>query len=109
MPSSSPRLSLQSLQSPIAGPYTLELWPGECVAIMGASGAGKSVLLRLIADLDPGSGTVLLNNQSSLSGFLTEYDWFQCPPGETCTVQFTPLGTVTGTPTLTMTASPAWW
>ena len=54
-------------------------------------------------------GTVLLNNQSSLSGFLTEYDWFQCPPGETCTVQFTPLGTVTGTPTLTMTASPAWW
>ena len=54
-------------------------------------------------------GTVLLNNQSSLSGFLTDYDWFQCPPGETCTVQFTPLGTVTGTPTLTMTASPAWW
>lgn len=54
-------------------------------------------------------GTVLLNNQSSLSGFLTEYDWFQCPPGETCTVQFTPLGTVTGTPTLTMTTSPAWW
>ncbi len=33
-------------------------------------------------------GTVLLNNQSSLSGFLTEYDWFQCPPGETCTGQF---------------------
>lgn len=28
---------------------------------MGASGAGKSVLLRLIADLDPGSGQVLLN------------------------------------------------
>ena len=70
MPSSSPRLSLQALQSPIAGPYTLDLWPGECVAIMGASGAGKSVLLRLIADLDPGSGTVLLNGnpRSQFSG-----------------------------------------
>lgn len=54
-------------------------------------------------------GTVLLDGLSSLSGFLTDYQWFQCPPGETCTVQFTPLGETTGTPTLTMTASPAWW
>ncbi|MGF6210522.1 ABC transporter ATP-binding protein [Comamonas sp. 4034] len=65
-----PRLSIQGLQSPIAGPCTLDLQAGECLAIMGASGAGKSVLLRLIADLDPGSGQVLLNGQprSQFSG-----------------------------------------
>ncbi|MFE1571420.1 ABC transporter ATP-binding protein [Comamonas odontotermitis] len=65
-----PRLSLRALQSPIAGPCTLDLQAGECLAIMGASGAGKSVLLRLIADLDPGSGQVLLNGQprSQFSG-----------------------------------------
>ena len=54
----------------MGGPYTLDLQPGECMAIMGASGAGKSVLLRLIADLDPGTGTVLLNGRprSQFSG-----------------------------------------
>lgn len=69
-PTAPPRLSIQGLQSPIAGPCTLDLQAGECLAIMGASGAGKSVLLRLIADLDPGSGQVLLNGQprSQFSG-----------------------------------------
>lgn len=62
--SAPPRLSLQALQSPIAGPYSLDLQAGECIAVMGASGAGKSVLLRLVADLDPGSGDVLLNGRS---------------------------------------------
>ena len=71
MPTTSPsRLSIRALQSPISGPCSLELGAGECVAVMGASGAGKSVLLRLIADLDPGSGEVLLNGQprSAFSG-----------------------------------------
>ena len=63
MSSTTPRLSLQALQSPIAGPYSLDLQPSECTCIMGASGSGKSVLLRLIADLDPGTGDVLLNGQ----------------------------------------------
>ena len=69
-PTASPRLSIQGLQSAIAGPCTLDLQAGECLAIMGASGAGKSVLLRLIADLDPGNGRVLLNGQprSQFSG-----------------------------------------
>ena len=71
MPPTTPaRLSIRALQSPISGPCSLELGAGECVAVMGASGAGKSVLLRLIADLDPGSGEVLLNGQprSAFSG-----------------------------------------
>lgn len=69
-PTTTARLSIRALQSPISGPCSLELAAGECVAVMGASGAGKSVLLRLIADLDPGSGEVLLNGQarSAFSG-----------------------------------------
>nr|WP_312987172.1 ATP-binding cassette domain-containing protein [Comamonas koreensis] len=69
-PTAPPRLSIRALESPISGPCSLELGAGECVAVMGASGAGKSVLLRLIADLDPGSGEVLLNGQprSAFSG-----------------------------------------
>jgi putative ABC transport system ATP-binding protein len=41
---------------------TLQVAPGEYVAIMGESGAGKSTLLNLIAGLDrPDSGTVLID------------------------------------------------
>lgn len=56
-----PRLAIRGLQSAQAGPLSLDLAAGECVAIVGASGAGKSVFLRLIADLDAGSGEVLLD------------------------------------------------
>ena len=36
----------------------LEVAAGECVAVTGASGAGKSRLLRAIADLEPNTGAV---------------------------------------------------
>jgi putative ABC transport system ATP-binding protein len=39
-------------------PLDMDVARGECVGIMGASGAGKSLLLRQIADLDPGEGRV---------------------------------------------------
>lgn len=41
-------------------PVTLEVEGGTCVAIMGASGSGKSLLLRAIADLDVSEGVVSL-------------------------------------------------
>ena len=56
-------LELIGLRSQLAGPFDLQLEAGECVAITGASGAGKSLFLRLIADLDPGEGQVLLNGR----------------------------------------------
>ncbi len=56
-------LELIGLRSHLAGPFDLQLERGECVAITGASGAGKSLFLRLIADLDPGEGQVLLNGR----------------------------------------------
>jgi putative ABC transport system ATP-binding protein len=42
---------------------SLEVMPGESVAVVGVSGAGKSTLLGLMAGLDvPSSGRVLLEN-----------------------------------------------
>jgi len=54
-------LVFEGLHSPFGGPFDLAVVAGECVCVQGASGAGKSVLLRLIADMDPNSGHVYLN------------------------------------------------
>lgn len=55
-----PLLRLRAVGNARIGPIDLDLGRGECVAIMGASGAGKSLLLRQIADLDPGTGAITL-------------------------------------------------
>jgi ABC-type multidrug transport system ATPase subunit len=46
------------------GPFDFSVAPGECLAIGGASGAGKSVLLRMLADLDPHGGDARLDGQA---------------------------------------------
>ena len=63
-----PGLQVVNLQSDQAGPFDLSVARGECVAIVGKSGAGKSLFLRLLADLDPGRGTVLLDGVSREDG-----------------------------------------
>jgi UDP-glucose/iron transport system ATP-binding protein len=40
---------------------SFELKDGECIALQGPSGVGKTLLLRSIADLDPNEGTVKLD------------------------------------------------
>jgi len=40
---------------------SFKLHRGECIALQGASGSGKTLLLRAIADLDPSEGTVTLD------------------------------------------------
>jgi putative ABC transport system ATP-binding protein len=40
---------------------SFDLHDGECVALQGPSGVGKTLLLRSIADLDPNEGTVELD------------------------------------------------
>jgi len=53
-------LSIRHLQRPGLGPIDLDVPLGDCVCISGPSGAGKSLLLRSIADLDPNTGTVMV-------------------------------------------------
>jgi putative ABC transport system ATP-binding protein len=55
------RLRIVNLRSPLAGPFDLALAAGECLAITGPSGSGKSLFLRMIADLDPNEGDVYLD------------------------------------------------
>jgi ABC-type iron transport system FetAB ATPase subunit len=43
------------------GPLSLALAAGECAALLGPSGAGKTLLLRAVADLDPHRGRVYLD------------------------------------------------
>jgi len=59
--SEAPRLRLRGLQSPLAGPFDLDLAAGACLAVSGPSGAGKSLFLRMIADLDPNTGEAALD------------------------------------------------
>jgi len=54
-------LVVKELRSEFAGPFELNLGAGACAAITGPSGSGKSLFLRMIADLDPNQGKVWLN------------------------------------------------
>ncbi|MGE4220808.1 MAG: ATP-binding cassette domain-containing protein [Alphaproteobacteria bacterium] len=54
-------LSIHGLSRAGLGPVDLTLPDGQCLAVMGTSGAGKTLLLRAIADLDPNDGQVLLD------------------------------------------------
>ena len=56
-------LSVSNLRGAGVQVDTLDVSDGECVAIAGASGAGKSRLLRALADLDPCDGDVRLDGQ----------------------------------------------
>lgn len=56
-----PRLTLRALKSALAGPFDLALDRGECLAVGGPSGSGKSLFLRMIADLDPNEGEARLD------------------------------------------------
>jgi ABC-type iron transport system FetAB ATPase subunit len=54
-------LLVKNLRTAFAGPFELDLGTGACAAITGPSGSGKSLFLRMIADLDPNEGQVWLN------------------------------------------------
>ena len=54
------KLILHSLRVQNLPPVVLTVEPGQCVALSGASGVGKTLLLRAIADLDPHEGEVTL-------------------------------------------------
>jgi ABC-type lipoprotein export system ATPase subunit len=57
------RLTVKGLRSALAGPFDLEVRAGACAAISGASGSGKSLFLRMIADLDPHEGEAWVDDR----------------------------------------------
>ena len=60
-------LRVKQLRSAYAGPFELSLDIGACAAISGPSGSGKSLFLRMIADLDPNEGEVWLGGRERVS------------------------------------------
>lgn len=58
-----PLLTIRELLRPGLAPTTLTLHRGECLALSGPSGAGKTQLLRAISDLDPNTGDAWLSGQ----------------------------------------------
>jgi putative ABC transport system ATP-binding protein len=58
-----PELRLQELCVAHVGPVNLQVRAGEIICLSGASGAGKSLLLRAIADIIPHHGQVSLDAQ----------------------------------------------
>jgi len=57
-----PNLEISNLCFHNRGPYSFRIAGGECVGLAGASGAGKSLLLRAVADLDPRTGVMQLDD-----------------------------------------------
>ena len=45
-------------------PVDLDLDAGDCIALSGPSGSGKTLILRSLADLDPGEGEVALDGEA---------------------------------------------
>ncbi|HSH30303.1 MAG TPA: ATP-binding cassette domain-containing protein [Thiohalobacter sp.] len=66
-------LRVQDLAIGGIGPLNLVLQPGECVGLTGASGSGKSRLLRALADLDPHAGQMWLEGVSATA--LMPWEW----------------------------------
>ena len=57
-------LELRGLHRLQVGPVDLRVEPGTCISIQGRSGAGKSVLLRVVADLDVHQGDAFLDGEA---------------------------------------------
>ena len=66
-------LEISDLKTALIGPVSLAAEAGECVAILGESGSGKSLLLRAIADLDPGQGDVRLDGTGRAA--MPAFEW----------------------------------
>jgi putative ABC transport system ATP-binding protein len=65
-----PLLEVRDLRTSLLKSASFSLSTGECIAVQGPSGGGKTLLLRTIADLDPNEGIVCLHgrDRSTLSG-----------------------------------------
>jgi len=86
-------LRIDQLATRHVGPIDLSIGAAECLCIQGASGSGKTLLLRAIADLDLHRGEVYLDGAScsslpapawrrSVSLVVAESQWWSAEVGE---------------------------
>jgi ABC-type iron transport system FetAB ATPase subunit len=57
----------EALQNTWAGPFNVSVDAGSCLAVTGASGSGKSVFLRMLADMDKADGKVFLGDTERMA------------------------------------------
>lgn len=62
-----------------------------------------------LVTLDFRTGSVLVDGVSDASSYVTVADFFGVEPGAEPEIQFTPIGSVSGTPTMTVELSSGWW
>jgi len=67
------KLKIENLTYRNCGPINLSINAGECVCIFGKSGSGKSLFLRSIADIDPHSGKIFLDDKEQMK--FNPYEW----------------------------------
>lgn len=78
-------LTIRGLKTEIIGPLDFRILAGQCVCLSGASGSGKSLTLRAVADLDQHEGEVALNGE--LATDFSGPEWRQqvgLLPAESC-------------------------
>jgi hypothetical protein len=63
----------------------------------------RNIPLGSYVSINQRTGSVTIDGQSDISGFLTSYGFFSIGPGETHVIQFSPIGTVIGDPIMTLT------
>lgn len=68
-----PVFTLQDISVNGLSPISLTISAGECIAISGPSGSGKSLLLRALADLIPHAGEAFYKEQACSSVPPTEW------------------------------------
>jgi ABC-type iron transport system FetAB ATPase subunit len=66
-------LSIRNLRARLVQVDDLDLEAGDCIAVMGPSGSGKSLMLRALADLDPADGDITLDGHERMS--MTGPEW----------------------------------
>lgn len=62
-----PDLTITAFHIQSLGPFDIEVPAASCLALTGPSGAGKTLLLRAIADLDPHEGEAHLDGEACAS------------------------------------------
>lgn len=55
-------LRMHMLRNAWAGPFNASIEAAQCLCVTGASGSGKSVFLRMLADMDPAEGELSLES-----------------------------------------------